>query len=396
MTAPISPPDNRSARVLHVDIEGGWGGSSRSLYELIRCLDRRRIVPLVAHRQRGPIEARYRALGVPTAHVPTIGSFVPRAEKCARNFVASLPRLAKLPTAAAQLTALARSHRADLIHLNYEGLFLLAPKLKRRLNLPIVCHCRALLPTNPWGRWLANKLRQCADHLFFISPQEAERFAELVDHQPHRGTVVWNIAGGVDTPQTMATPPEAVYLGSIDPFKGTDRLIDIAVALARAKSPPLIIAVYGENRARPGYRAALERQARDVGVADRIVFRGHTAEPERAIAGALAVIRPSRGNDPWGRDVIEATALGVPVLATGSYDGVVAPGRTGYLYDPFDADAMAAQLVRMATNPTHRAQLSQAARAKGAARFGGGAQARTVTDIFLELAALRDTDKAAA
>ena len=46
MTASIRAAERAAAeapvRTLHVDIEGGWGGSSRSLYELIRRFDRDR------------------------------------------------------------------------------------------------------------------------------------------------------------------------------------------------------------------------------------------------------------------------------------------------------------------------------------------------------------------
>ena len=83
------------------------------------------------------------------------------------------------------------------------------------------------------------------------------------------------------------------------------------------------------------------------------------------MAGAFALIRPSRTNDPWGRDVIEATSFGVPVLATGAFEGVVEPGVTGYLFDPFDAEAMAARLMDLLAQPKLRARMSAAARQKG-------------------------------
>ena len=52
-------------RVLCLDIEGGYGGSSRSLFESIRHLDRDRVSPEVWCGREGPIQVRYRALDVP-------------------------------------------------------------------------------------------------------------------------------------------------------------------------------------------------------------------------------------------------------------------------------------------------------------------------------------------
>lgn len=374
-------------RTLHVDIEGGWGGSSRSLFELLRRLDRARIAPLVAHRQEGPLQARYAEIGIPTAHVPEIGSFVPRRHKNLRNFLASLPRLRRLGTAATNLAALAERHQANLIHLNYEGLFLLAKKLKRATNLPIACHNRAHLPENAWGRWLVGRMTGVCDQLFYISPQEESRVRALANGRIPPGEVVWNMAPDPLPRRTLSDPPEAIYLGSIDPTKGSDRMLDIAAALNALDAPPLKLAIYGSARSGSGLLEVMRRRIAREGLEERAELRGHTSDPEQVLAGALALIRPSRENDPWGRDVIEATAFGVPVLATGGYQGVVEPGVTGYLYETFDATAIARQLCALATDPELWRRLSDAARRKGARVFSGAEQVAAVTAAFERLAA---------
>ncbi|MEX2649853.1 MAG: glycosyltransferase family 4 protein [Alphaproteobacteria bacterium] len=379
-------------RTLHVDIEGGFGGSSRSLFELIRCLDRERILPLVAHRQQGPVVARYQAIGVPTAHVPEIASYVPRRGKGLRNLIASLPRLARLARAADRLARLARDHGAEVIHLNYEGLFLLAPLLRHRTGLPMVVHCRALLPEDAWGRWVARRLAAVADHLLFISPQEEARVRALARPRTLAGEVMWNIAPEPPARAPLGSPPEAVYLGSLDPAKGADRLVTIAAALDRIGAPPLVIAAYGEARARPRFAAELAAEAARFG--HRLRFRGHTAEPETALASALALVRPSREDDPWGRDVIEAARAGVPALATGTDQGVVEHGVTGWLFQPFEAEGFARRLAALAFDPELRDRIGAAAAARAATRFSGGAQAARAASLFERLAGRGETQPA--
>ena len=373
-------------RTLHVDIEGGWGGSSRSLYELLRRLDRSRIAPLVAHRQEGPVASRYAEIDIPTVLVPEIGSFVPRRRNSGRIFLASLPKLRRLGRAATRLAALAREHRADLIHLNYEGLFLLAGRLKRATGLPIACHNRAYLPENGWARWLVRRMARSCDHFFYISPREEARVRALARGSLPPGDVIWNIAPEPVPRQPFAEPPEAVYLGNIDPAKGADRMLEIAAALEAGNAPPLKLAVYGMERSKPGFAEQMRQRLAADNLAGRIEFRGHTAEPEQVLARAFALIRPSRENDPWGRDVIEATAFGVPVLATGAFEGVVEHGVTGYLYEPFDAAAMARQLAELAIDQDLWRRLSDAARRKGQRVFSGKEQAATVTSAFERLA----------
>jgi glycosyltransferase involved in cell wall biosynthesis len=360
---------------LHVDIEGGWGGSSVSLFELIKRLDRTRITPVVAHRQDGPIAARYAEIGVPTYHVREITSFVPRAEKALKNFVASWPSLLQLDRAAARLAEIAARHGSAVVHLNYEGLFLLAQRLRRRLNLPMVAHSRALLPANRWGRWVVRQLARNVEHVFFISPQEEARWRELAPPDGPSGEVMWNIAREPLPRRPFGEPPEIVYLGNIAWTKGADRLLDIAAELRRRGEAPLRFAVYGRARTEPDYERAIRARIDKDSLGDWVELRGHIADPSPVLARAFALVRPSREDDPWGRDVIEACAAGVPVLATGRFDGVVRPGINGELVSPYDAARCADVLAQWRADPGRWRRLSEEGMQIGGERFGGAAQA---------------------
>lgn len=375
MSAPV--------RTLHIDIEGGVGGSSRSLFELLSRLDRNRISPFVVHRIDGPIVERYAEIGIPTLHVPEIASYAPRDEKSLKNLIASLPRLVRINQAVDRVAELARGHQAQVIHLNYEGLFLMAPLLRRRLGLPMVGHSRTQIPNNLWGRWEARTLAKNVSHMFFISPREEEAFKR---HADVAGEVLWNIASPPAKYAQFPDQPVAVYLGNIDHVKGADRLVDIAEALETMDAPPLKIAVYGTARNAPAYLEGLKTRIDRGRIGQRISFEGHTSKPELVLSQALALIRVSRWNDPWGRDVIEATRAGVPVLATGTMDGVVENARTGFLYEHFDAMDMAKELVRLATDRSHWEALSNAAIAKGQKQFSGEHQAMRATEVFERLA----------
>ena len=46
-------------------------------------------------------------------------------------------------------------------------------------------------------------------------------------------------------------------------------------------------------------------------------FKGFTDNPEKELVNADILIRPSRKGDCWGRDIIEAMAAGLLVVATG-------------------------------------------------------------------------------
>ncbi len=380
MTPPI--------RTLHIDIEGGLGGSSRSLFELVSRLDRNLISPLIAHRINGPIVKRYAELGIPTIHVPEIVSYAPREHKSFKNLVATLPRLAHIKKAVDTICALALSHNTQVIHLNYEGLFLMAPLLARRLGLPVVGHSRTQIPDNIWGRWEARTLARNVRHMFFISPCEEAAFRR---HADTPGEILWNIASPPVRPPCFPENPVAIYLGNVDHEKGTDRLLDIAEALDAIDAPSLKICIYGTARSSSGFLEGLKDRIDRQNLQHRISFEGHTDRPEQALAQALALIRVSRWNDPWGRDVIEATRAGIPVLATGTTEAVVENGKTGFLYERFEAMDMAHSLVRLATDRLYWKSLSDAAVEKGQRQFSGVYQSTRATEVFKRLA---DADKA--
>ncbi len=386
---PSLPPSDISIRTLHIDIEGGWGGSSRSLFELLSRVDRRRMAPVVVHRQAGPVGGWYRQLGIPTYHIPEIASFVPRRSKALQNLIASLPRLWRLGKAATRIKTIAEQHRVQLIHLNYEGLFLLARRL-RRLALPMIGHSRAMLPANLWGRWLARSLVDSVSHMFFISPQEQTRFGELGPRKYCPGEILWNISRPAVARRPFEDPPEALAFGSIDWAKGTDRLVDVAAALRDADAPPLRIAVYGVARTNPRFAAKLHERISRERLGDRIALRGFTVDPMSIMAGALALIRPSREDDPWGRDVIEAAAAGLPVLATGRFDGVVRNGETGFLFGIFDAGEVARRLVMLLQDRVNWERMSAAAARWGGEQFSGRDQAERFVAVVERTVRARD------
>jgi glycosyltransferase involved in cell wall biosynthesis len=382
-------------RTLHLDIEGGWGGSSRSLYELLIRFERERIDPIVVHRQKGPLVNRYRRLQIPTFHVPEIVSFAPRTKKSGRIFLSILPLLRLLPRCVRTLVEISRKNNVELIHLNHEGLFLVARALKKRLGLPIACHSRILVEYNMWGRWLVRTLCSAVDHMFYISPKEKERFLRLKGKAPLPGDVVWNISSICTASRAFHDTPEAIYLGNIDHRKGTDRLLDIAIALEELSAPQLLISIYGMAREKNKFAEDLKARIAELNLSHRIQFRGYTESPEKIFPRAFALIRPSRVNDPWGRDVIEAISNGVPVLATGTFDGVVEPGVNGFLFYPFDARQIAARLIDLLENGDLWNRLSKAGIEKGQRKFSGKEQAHLVSSVFEALVTRRYSDNVA-
>jgi glycosyltransferase involved in cell wall biosynthesis len=152
-----------------------------------------------------------------------------------------------------------------------------------------------------------------------------------------------------------------VYVGRLADKKGVDVLVE---ALARLDGAHLDVIGDGPDR------AALEAQARRLGVEDRVRFLGKLprADVLSALATAHLVVIPSRvgaGGDMDGTPVVlcEAMAAGVPVVASdlGGLGECIDDGVDGLLVPPGDVDALADVLSQALAGGVDLAALGEAA-----------------------------------
>jgi Glycosyltransferase Family 4 len=196
MTSPL--------RVLCLDIEGGFGGSSRSLYQSLSYMDRSQVAPEVWCRRDGPVRKRYEALGISCRVMPEMPhiSSLPRLSRnmyVYLNFAVHWHQSRKFRD---ELAAAAETF--DIVHFNHEGLFLLMKALRRRVsNAPMVTHVRTLLPANEFSRWQYRSLANAADRIVYITENERDNLLRLCGNAPP-GPVIYNIA---QPPAFIHKPP---------------------------------------------------------------------------------------------------------------------------------------------------------------------------------------------
>jgi glycosyltransferase involved in cell wall biosynthesis len=140
-------------------------------------------------------------------------------------------------------------------------------------------------------------------------------------------------------------PPRVAYLGRLERYKRVDVMLR-AVAPLVPQHPELEVAVIG----RGADRARLERLARELGLASRTRFLGFLDDDERdrCLADSRACVCPSE-KEGWGLTVIEANAVGTPVVASdapGLRDSV-RHGETGWLAPVGDAAAFGARIAAL-------------------------------------------------
>jgi glycosyltransferase involved in cell wall biosynthesis len=121
--------------------------------------------------------------------------------------------------------------------------------------------------------------------------------------------------------RALASPPRRrpggdgrfVTVGRLSEQKGYDRLLDALDPRARR----LHISIFGEGEE----RGALEARSLMRGVADQVAFAGFEPNPAPWIAGADALLLPSRW-EGLPNVALEALACGTPVIATPESGGI--------------------------------------------------------------------------
>ena len=392
----------RPLRVLCLDIEGGFGGSSRSLYESLRHMDRGAIEPEVWCRCDGPARERYAELGIACridSEMPTMNS-LPRLSRNLYGYARLAQKFVRTAEQRATLLKAVRD-RFDLVHFNHEGLFYLARWLRKRHGKPQVMHVRTMIPNNVFGCWQVRQMAKANDRLVFITENEQDNVERLAGRKDC-GPIIYNIA----EPVAETVPPNAqipqdgrlkvAVLSNYAYVRGVDRIVDIAKALVRHNRRDFLFVVAGNmilSGTLPGELGRLSRvggtladYAATSGVADMFLFLGHVAMPEAVLAGCDLLLKPTREDNPWGRDILEAMAAGKPVVSVGRYARFVETGVTGVLLNPFSADDAADALLKLDADRPAARRLGDNAMRRVAQLCNGSARASELLAVWRDAA----------
>ena len=165
-----------------------------------------------------------------------------------------------------------------------------------------------------------------------------------------------------------------IYPAITHPHKNHVTLLQ---ALARVDDVCAVL-LGGRGRAEDEVSAEIVR----LGLADRVVRPGRVPDATRdaLYRRALALAFPSR-YEGFGAPVIEAMALGCPVLAADATALPEVVGDGGELLSPNDVAAWAAALTRLRDDDAHRATLIAKGRAR-ASRFSAAASAGALVTAY--------------
>lgn len=180
-----------------------------------------------------------------------------------------------------------------------------------------------------------------------------------------RTAVVPNgIPAGGATIRAAKPTYDVIAVGNLrDDQKGIDILLR-ALALIPGRFSRAI--VVGDGPARHG----LEQLSLELGLTDRVEFRGASRQVPELLAAARLFVLSSR-YEGMPNALLEAMAQGLPAVATavGGVAEIMTDGETGVIVPPEDPEALARAIAGLLADDERAGRLGQAARARIQERF---------------------------
>lgn len=172
--------------------------------------------------------------------------------------------------------------------------------------------------------------------------------------------------------------PVVSIVGRLSPEKGHEVFLLAASAIA-ADCPDARFLIVGDGP----LESALKARARELGLADRVIFTGHRSDLA-SIYGITSVLVISSFTEGIPNVLLEAFANGKPVVATsvGGVPEVLQHGHTGWLVSPGDHAAIADRVVALLKNPHERSTMGAAGRRLIEDRFSFIHRTRALEDLY--------------
>jgi glycosyltransferase involved in cell wall biosynthesis len=275
--------------------------------------------------------------------------------------------LAALVASGLALRRIARRYGADVIHANSVRAGLIAIVARRLGGPPVVVQCHDHLPRNIVGRLTREAIARGSRTVVAVSDYtaaefnhglrraKAERIYISVDHERFSSVE----PGKARIREELGLAPDARLLAEvaqITPWKGQDTAIRALERIRERHDAHLLIvgdvAFSSQRFDNVGFRDSLQGLVAAAGLETAVHFLGRRRDVAELIAEIDMLLLPS-WDEPFGLVVLEAMAVGTPVLVTtrGGVSEYVTDRVNGRLLPPREPGVWADAIVELLDEP---------------------------------------------
>lgn len=354
-------------------------GTEEALLTLLRGLDRSRFEPVVFH--SGPV------MGAALEELGVEGHLREYPELMLTRGEQRLPLL-RYARMLREMVAFGRAADVDAILCNGGLPCQLGVPAARWLGVPVVCLFHHPAPTAYYRWWFLAR----ADRLLVASRFTGDHVYSRIGTRGETVYIGIDAAGRFVPPERRdpalrarlgIAPDEVVFsqVGALVPHKKHDLLVEgFARALPRVPGARLVIIGKGPEESR------IRELVRARGLSEQVVLTGYVEDITPYFRQVMDVHVLPSSEEGLGLVNLQASACLIPNIGT---DGTgiresIKHGETGYLFPAGDAEALAARMVELGSDPRRREELGRNGRQFVLERFSNQRFCARVEQILLE------------
>lgn len=381
----------KKTTVLFVDHAPIMGGAERSLLLLIKGLDKTRFNVVLAC----PAETEL-ALEASNAGAKVVDLFLARLRGIKNPFTV----VGRLLTGLWQLRETVKEEKADIVHSNVMRASIYACIAARLAGAKYVWHVRDIHSETLY-KLLFSYL---ADRIVAISLAVRN---SLPKQAWDKTQVIYNAidlsrfdSGEIDSDsfrRSIGVTADALLIGNVGwiaPWKRIDLFIDAVAGLGdRLADARFVIVGASADERYNEYFEQLKKHSDDT-VGDRIIWAG-ARENMAEVMASLDVLVHTAEDEPFGRVIIEAMAMGKPVIApnSGGPAEIVDDGHTGLLFESGDVGSLETTIVELMEVPEYAQSLGKAGAVRVRELFALDSQIKAIENLYKQMVGIKSDEE---
>lgn len=291
---------------------------------------------------------------------------------------------------------LARKHQYKVLHAHTPRTLMIGAMAARKLGCPFVYHVHSPVSRDS-GKLTRNCINAVIEKMSLTEVNRmicvSESLRNYMYTQGHSDEKLRVVANGVEPvpsaePRTVA--PKVWTIGTVAlfrPRKGTEVLIR---ALRQLKDQGLSVKLLAVGPFETQkYHNEIMDLAEDLGVSEMIEWTGFEQDTNAQLKRMDMLVLPSLYGEGLPMVVLEAMAMGVPVIAS-NVEGIpeaIRHGVDGVIFKAGDSEALAGCVSKMVSSPIQWRAMSEASLKRQRNKLSSDSMARGVAEIYDELLA---------
>ena len=270
--------------------------------------------------------------------------------------------LIKWPRSNKFRTLLKEMENCDVLHFNHISLSFLAWWCKlKKIGKKRTMHIRTMPPKNFFSKTLYQISSYSCKAFIYITENEKNYLHELINQPPLFEKVIHNpVKLNHNITSKLLEGEKRFKIGILSSFsyeRGIDRVLEIFLSIPKDKRHKFVFVIAGDmtlEKNIPNFSKKLLSRSkyfydyiRHLGIEKNFIFLGQVNKPEEVLQNINVLLKPTRLNNPWGRDILEALSYGKPVISVGTYNKFVDNNKTGLLQSHFNAKEIANWLIKL-------------------------------------------------